>query len=478
MSATTTGHDNTRRTACDRCRELKLRCPRLEEDTPGTSCARCDRAGALCVTGRSRPLGRPRVAVPVSASSTPASAPAPAPAPAPIQSSASDERRKRPRKSPSLVARHSVDRNPARALMDDYPSFLDAVPNVVTSMLDLTGPGDRPSRGSSDQPEQQPFDLQFGDDDGFLSSLSTLRQQFSPQSTNGNRAGSLDFAAGPFDVGAVNRAGNGSGASVLGDMPAFDRLPSQPADIVAPIPIVGLSRLNESVSHQIACLGMYTWGGPTQLEFCVDKVNETHENPIAQALHTTADYSKALEQLLTQPQSSSSTACLYKSPDTDSAISVPTPDPPSPPAEYSLTTPILLLVLSIYFQLLVLHDAILDRVCQSLRQLQDPTKFFQNGPEFTISHGMPAMKGHLYLKILVQAIEHHIDHAERLIGLPAEYRLSGQPAASGMLSGNAAAVSLLQVAMTQIECIPQRSGESIVASLKSNLKSIQRLVRN
>ncbi|KAI8945069.1 hypothetical protein F4801DRAFT_150220 [Xylaria longipes] len=467
MSATTTGHDNARRTACDRCRELKLRCPRLEEDNPQSSCARCDRAGALCVTGRSRPLGRPRVAAPVSVS----------PAPVPAQVSASDERRKRLRESPSLVAGHSVDRSPAWALMDDYTSFLDAVPNAVTSMLDLPGPGDQPSRGPSDQPEQT-FDLQFGNDDAFLPSLSTLHHQFSPQSINGNRVGSLELAPGSFDMGPVNHAGSSSGASVLGGISAFDCLPCHPADAAAPAPTVSLSRLGESVSRQIACLGMYTWGGPTQLGLCVEKLNETHENPIAQALHTTADYNKALEQLLAQPQSSSMAAHMYKSPNTDSAISIPTPDPPSSRDDYSFTTPVLLLVLSIYLQLLILHDAILDRVCQSLRELQDPTKFFQNAPEFTISRGIPAMKGHLYLKILVQVIEHHIDHAERLIGLPAEYRLSGQSAASGILSGNAAAMSLLRVAMTQLDCTPKRPGESIVTNIKSNLKSVQRLVRS
>ncbi|RWA11926.1 hypothetical protein EKO27_g3159 [Xylaria grammica] len=461
MSTATAGHDNARRTACDRCRELKLRCPRLEEESP-QSCARCDRAGALCVTSKSRPLGRPRVAAPVS--------------PASAQTSVSDERRKRPRESPSLATRHSVDRNPSWAAMDDYSSFLDAVPNAVTSMLDLPGPGDQPSRGPSEQPEQS-FDIQFGDDDGFLSSLSTLHHQFSPRSINGNRAGSLDFAVGSLDMGPVRRTGCGSSANTFGEISALDRLPSQPTDAVAPVPIVSLSRLSESVSRQIACLGMYTWGGPSQLGLCVEKVNETQGNPIAQALHTTTDYNKVLERLLAQLQSASTAAHLYKSPNTDSAVSTSTPEPPSSREEY-FTTPVLLLVLSVYLQLLVLHDAILDRVCQSLRELQDPTKFFQNAPEFTLSQGIPAMKGHLYLKILVQVIEHHIDHAERLIGLPAEYRLSGQPAASGMLSGNAAGMSLLQVTMTQLDCAPKRSGESIVASLKSNLKGVQQLVRN
>ncbi|KAL4811319.1 hypothetical protein BDV18DRAFT_155925 [Aspergillus unguis] len=48
---------NAKRYACDRCRDLKLRCPRSSGDD--ASCTRCLRADALCVTSSGRPLGRP-----------------------------------------------------------------------------------------------------------------------------------------------------------------------------------------------------------------------------------------------------------------------------------------------------------------------------------------------------------------------------------------------------------------------------------
>ncbi|OOF97567.1 hypothetical protein ASPCADRAFT_505887 [Aspergillus carbonarius ITEM 5010] len=48
--------NNAKRFACDRCRDLKLRCPRDLEDVP---CDRCLRADARCVTSSGRPLGRP-----------------------------------------------------------------------------------------------------------------------------------------------------------------------------------------------------------------------------------------------------------------------------------------------------------------------------------------------------------------------------------------------------------------------------------
>lgn len=46
----------SKRSACDRCREQKLRCHTRENETQ--SCIRCVRAGLQCVTGYTKPLGR------------------------------------------------------------------------------------------------------------------------------------------------------------------------------------------------------------------------------------------------------------------------------------------------------------------------------------------------------------------------------------------------------------------------------------
>lgn len=45
-----------KRSACDRCRKQKLRCPSRASDTQ--PCSRCTRAGVECITGYTRPLGR------------------------------------------------------------------------------------------------------------------------------------------------------------------------------------------------------------------------------------------------------------------------------------------------------------------------------------------------------------------------------------------------------------------------------------
>ncbi|KAI1073518.1 hypothetical protein F5B20DRAFT_513158 [Whalleya microplaca] len=47
---------NPKRSACDRCRSQKLRCP--PRDHTSQSCSRCTRLGANCITSFHRPLGR------------------------------------------------------------------------------------------------------------------------------------------------------------------------------------------------------------------------------------------------------------------------------------------------------------------------------------------------------------------------------------------------------------------------------------
>ncbi|KFX97090.1 hypothetical protein V490_02965 [Pseudogymnoascus sp. VKM F-3557] len=51
------GRNAPRRSACDRCREHKLRC--LRDNVNQEPCRRCSRAGANCITGQALPAGRP-----------------------------------------------------------------------------------------------------------------------------------------------------------------------------------------------------------------------------------------------------------------------------------------------------------------------------------------------------------------------------------------------------------------------------------
>ena len=52
--------DHTRRTACDRCRGQKLRCERGSLEGISSSCERCAKARAQCVTSLGKRAGRPR----------------------------------------------------------------------------------------------------------------------------------------------------------------------------------------------------------------------------------------------------------------------------------------------------------------------------------------------------------------------------------------------------------------------------------
>lgn len=56
QQASTFNFSTSKRSACDRCRKQKLRCPSRASDAQ--PCTRCVRAGVECITGYTQPLGR------------------------------------------------------------------------------------------------------------------------------------------------------------------------------------------------------------------------------------------------------------------------------------------------------------------------------------------------------------------------------------------------------------------------------------
>ncbi|RYP75282.1 hypothetical protein DL771_002502 [Monosporascus sp. 5C6A] len=59
MSETTFSRATWKRSACDRCRALKLRCDRNKAGPSTEACLRCSKSQAHCITSSTRPTGRP-----------------------------------------------------------------------------------------------------------------------------------------------------------------------------------------------------------------------------------------------------------------------------------------------------------------------------------------------------------------------------------------------------------------------------------
>ncbi|KAF2095589.1 hypothetical protein NA57DRAFT_59578 [Rhizodiscina lignyota] len=196
-----------------------------------------------------------------------------------------------------------------------------------------------------------------------------------------------------------------SNATTLPDATMDTEPIMMPTDLVT-----DMSRLNEHVALQLSMFNGYEWKIP-QLPYLPEGpcVHEPIGNPFAQFLLSICDFISLLER--SKPPISS-TACTSTRLSTSPSLPFGGSDqdeplPPSstvPPLRMvtstatdleALGTPLLLLSLSCYLQLMQLIDAMLRRVVVAFRELPDVVEFFEAMPEVDIA-GLPSMKGHLY----------------------------------------------------------------------------------
>ncbi|EEQ83371.1 uncharacterized protein BDCG_00176 [Blastomyces dermatitidis ER-3] len=449
-----------KRSACDRCREHKLRCLRSQSLDNGP-CVRCVRADVSCVTGAPRPLGRPptrpnnthqlrgprrpRHSVFVAATA-PKSVPEVSPA------SVAETEPKTPTESFQELASKSTPGNSSFDSFHDpltvdselYSMFFDEgvsgsqTPGAVVDALVLGFPNDTaPLSNLADGPNPGAFTL--GAD---LHGLHG-REQPAPKSLPalpGNN--SLDFCVDPtiqlqsLPGNALNIASRLS-EPCLGSSSALARL----------------ARLNEDIAHQLSHMDTFVLSipPPNLIHSCVDKVVDLQVNPILRALESTSKLAAIVKQIIS-----------------------PIQDHGSSP----LNTPVVLMCLSGHIQLLQIYDSIFFHVYRFLMGLHDILGFFENLPGFTHISGLPPIKGDLYIKIVVQVAQHSISSVERVMGLPAELCLSPQRTLSKSLLGYVDSPDPFQSIMDQA-CNPfEKSGRALVASLRTNIGNVLGLLRD
>lgn len=259
----------------------------------------------------------------------------------------------------------------------------------------------------------------------------------------------------------------------------------------SPNALTALSRLNEDLARQASHLDLHIWGPVNGGQHCLDKVQKTEGNPLAELLQSTSRFVTILENLvplldspnksvdgaLAHPPSASQLGISNSNgeeseilpPSTLSPVHRPSTDP------RPLTTPVVLMLLSSYIQLLQLYDAIFSRVHDSLSRVEDIRALFQEMPEFRLA-GLTSMKGPLYGKIILQIIEHHFDQLERLLGLPVEFGLSEHGPHSQGLFSTTDLSHLLDVTMTQMTGSPGTSGSLTLKSFRHHLRSLQAML--
>lgn len=213
-----------------------------------------------------------------------------------------------------------------------------------------------------------------------------------------------------------------------------------------------LARLNEAIALQLSKIDTFVLGTPPPnlIHSCVDKVEDVQLNPILNALESTSELAAIVKQVISPIQ------------DHDSS---------------PLSTPVVLMCLSGYIQLLQIYNSIFFQVHQILSGLHDIVDFFDNMPGFTHISGLPPIKGDLYIKIVVQVTQRNLSSVERVLGLPAELCLSAQRTPSKSLFGYVGSPGLFESIMEQACSPSEKSGRALVASLRANIGNVLGLLR-
>ncbi|KAI1376086.1 hypothetical protein F4677DRAFT_95419 [Hypoxylon crocopeplum] len=448
-----------KRSACDRCRDQKLRCPRTEEQC-SEPCARCQRAGAICVTSNPRPLGRPRTTTNDASLQRSSNLTTPTLA---RGRPTGDSTTGPPRKISRLSTESTWN------ILDDFTELLGGVNSPGNGRTPSWMPNDTASLFGA---------LQVPDDGSLVNQISALAQDHEGDmgvtfnGDNGPQSQTMAMDNMNYDYPEDKPEWEGS-RNVLESPSTTDAL-------------TRLARLNETLGRQLSRVSTYPWRAPLVQGACAENIHGTSANPVSEVLQSTGDFINVLRGLQSLTVANSPTPSQRPPSLPDSGISLSVGDQQeaslgqqTPLLLYSsISTPVVLLLLSSHIQLLQLYDTIFGHVYQLLRET--PDHLIEPLPGQAQSHvqmpGVSSMTGHLYIKILIQIIVHHLDTLERIMDLPVEFRVSKRASASTRVFNGLVSSGLAYLVMTQPGDCPEKSGKSLVTSLRENIKKVQEVL--
>ncbi|KAL9045344.1 MAG: hypothetical protein Q9214_001596 [Letrouitia sp. 1 TL-2023] len=412
-----------RRYACDRCREQKLRCPRSWAGD--STCDRCLRLGAYCVTGSGRPLGRP----PLLANHTNGGQVG-------SEKSLCYERKGRQ----TWHRRHGISRistplpSPRGTSGSDSPGTPTYNPSQSEVMLDMRL---NETDFLKDASDLAGFDLnsstseqQFGLDPINVPGLESENQgdRVEPQNTNLADPAGLTAANNSREYG--NSQPNGA---VDGDSMTF---------------LVGVLG---SISHQVLELRNQSWESWNPLRMPVALFNAGNPdltcsgpvclNPCQSTLCITTKFILVLQTM------------------------GPAHYPTAPPA-YSLPDlSMTLMILSTYIQLIQLFDTLVIRISNCLQEISGHSEPLSPSSLAATRKLYSPQPASLHIVIMIQVFEHQLHSMETLMGLPASCRLWSQKDTYTGVLGQGKSDVLAQAVMGQ--------AQEIMYSLKQGIDRIR-----
>ncbi|KAK5744519.1 hypothetical protein LTR17_001913 [Elasticomyces elasticus] len=429
-----------KRSACDPCRAKRVRCLRAQDSM--APCARCCHIGTRCVTGASGQPGRPpkqRLAKSTAAS--------------PADVSLPETHHTSTLRDMGHVEAYAMSMADMHALVDKLPVF--AKPDLAMTQPDVnlrlpTNPF---------VPEPQPdFWAAPGDTSLFFGSPSTDHSpEFQPLFGKGlahqlpgedifSQADQLSYPSqfqGLFtaddEVNTMLHMDVYSGTAVdvsIGPLldhgqtllpPCFNATSS-------------LLRFREEIDQRIATVDAYYSDPPKVLQQCKDNDRDQDvENPAALLLTCSKEFIDIIRSL-TQWQT-----------------------------EDALSTEIVLLVLSSYLALLRLFDSLFHRMYTFICQMP-PASYKSMKVKSVLRIGgissLQDMPLKAYATGILDTIKGQVQTLEECMGVPAEYCLSGEAAASP----TADRALLFWTVMAQEDVKSQRGSKSYVESIRASIK--------
>ncbi len=257
--------------------------------------------------------------------------------------------------------------------------------------------------------------------------------------------------------------------SAMLDLDLVDPLLTQPWTAVlpptpqpqCPSPASSLVRFREEIDQRIVAMDAYYSNPRGVVEDCNEEAagREARENPVAVLITSIKEFTDIIESL--------------------------TPAGPTHQhSEDALSTEIVLLALSGYLALMRLFDAMFHTIHQTISQMP-PHSFKALKVKSVLRIGGISTLQDLPLKTyatgIVDAIKGQVRTLERCMGIPPEYCLSGEaaasppPAAEGMFSRGDRA-RLFGVVLAQEDVKSRRGNKSYVESIRTSIQESMRFL--
>ncbi|KAI0098622.1 hypothetical protein GGR51DRAFT_537779 [Nemania sp. FL0031] len=476
-------HSPWKRSACDRCRSLKLKCKRDNENTT-QSCIRCTRADATCFTSSAKAPAR------LAQAQTNAQFASPAPSPVRVNTDITELLSRRESRSPIRVMQINSDsaKNQDSTFLMRWP-FSSQDEHAVT--LDINFDVDMPS--PSDESGQANYFESPADANEPPFHLDPL--------SSANPSSTITASTLPLNLHGELFSGADGVLSL--------HTPSCATQADTPVPVIEdevnpgvlLADLQQSLSKQLAALESKYWD-LTTLSITSSATGtsgneqeiaqEGNFNPVASILASTSEFVTIL-RLLKKPATNVRQNYRQNHEGSQPYIGWPTPVtsilsqttfPSTPILESAPTLTItsssqkvqsrvhLLTTINCYFLVLSIFDGIFSRLLAtegearpqgstgSRASSSSPLFSLQNSssrkprPELLFAGHSVTLNARLRTRLLVQVVEHQLEILEHDLGLPQQYCVSStraddtdnKPAEDGIL-GRRDSLLLLQAVM-------------------------------